>query len=165
MTGLDRRRVIALTALIGVFISTYLYLYALGYYGELVCGGSGGCSEVQASRYSRFLGVPVAGWGLGWYLAVLAAALVSIGKRGDARWVSPGLVALSTGGLIFTAYLTALEIWVIHAICRWCVVSAVLTLTIFALSIPEWRIARNRVAPVSREPAATAQAVDPPRQA
>ncbi|MFV1986375.1 MAG: vitamin K epoxide reductase family protein [Gemmatimonadota bacterium] len=156
MTGLDRRRAIALTALIGVFISTYLYLYALGYYGELACGGAGGCSEVQASRYSRFLGFPVAGWGLGWYLAVFATSLVSVTSRGDARWVSVGLVALSTGGLIFTAYLTALELWVIHAICRWCVVSAVLTLTIFALSIPEVRIARGRVAPVSQEPAETA---------
>jgi uncharacterized membrane protein len=143
MTALDRRRGIALTALIGLFISTYLYLYALGYYGELVCGGSGGCSLVQASKYSRFLGFPVAGWGLGWYLSVLAVALVSVGSRGGARWVSLGLLGLSTGGLIFTTYLTALELWVIHAICRWCVVSALLTIFIFALAIPEWRAARG----------------------
>jgi len=146
MTGLNRRRGIALTALVGLFVSIYLYLYALGYYGELVCGGSGGCSLVQASKYSRFLGFPVAGWGLGWYLAVLAVALVSVGSRGGARWVSLGLLVLSTGGLVFTTYLTALELWVIHAICRWCVVSAFLTLLIFALSIPEWRTGRGRTA-------------------
>jgi uncharacterized membrane protein len=149
MTGLNRRRGIALTALIGVFISTYLYLYALGYYGELACGGAGGCSLVPASRYSRFLGFPAAGWGLGWYLALLAVAFVAVGRRGGARWVSVGLVVLSTGGLVFIAYLKALEFWVIHAICRWCVVSAVLTVVIFVLSLPEWRLARRGSGDVS----------------
>lgn len=140
MTTLNRRRGVALTALIGLFISTYLFLYALGYYGELVCGGAGGCSLVQASTYSRFLGVPVAGWGVGWYGAVLLASMLLVqGRAGEARWVSLALLTLAAGGLGFTTYLTALELFVIHAICRWCVVSATLSLIIFGLAIPEWR--------------------------
>ena len=144
MTALNRRRGIALAALIGTFISTYLYLYSIGFYGELACGGSGGCSIVQASQYARFLGFSVAGWGLGWYLAVLVVSLLAVqGRSGDARWVATALVVLSTGGLLFTVYLKALELFVIHAICRWCVVSAVLAGIIFLLALPEWRGMRN----------------------
>ncbi len=138
MTTLNRRRAIALVALAGVFVSTYLFLYALGYYGELACGAGGGCSLVQASRYAKFLGFPVAGWGLGWYLAVLAVSLLAVRKgEEDAEGVIV-LALLASVGLGFTVYLTALELFVIHAICRWCVGSAVLTLLIFGLALPEW---------------------------
>ncbi|WP_419167443.1 vitamin K epoxide reductase family protein [Candidatus Palauibacter sp.] len=140
MSGLNRRRGIALLALAGCFLSTYLFLYALGYYGELACGAGGGCDLVQGSRWARFLGFPVAGWGVGWYAAVFAVSI--LGTRdgaGAARWISRVLAVLALGGLGFSIYLTALELWVIHAICRWCVGSAVITVAIFLLALPEFR--------------------------
>ena len=144
LTTLNRRRGIVLAALVGTFVSGYLYLYAIGFYGALACGGSGGCSVVQASQYANFMGFSVAGWGLGWYVLLLAVSLMAVmGKSGDARWVSIALVVLTTGGLAFTIYLKALEIFVIHAICRWCVVSAVLTAILFLLALPEWKRMRN----------------------
>ena len=54
------------------------------------------------------------------------------------------LAVLALGGLGFTIYLTALELWVIHAICRWCVGSAVITLAIFLLTVPEFRAFSRR---------------------
>ena len=144
MGELNRRRGIALLALVGTFLSVYLFLYALGYYGELVCGAGGSCDLVQGSPWARFLGFPVAGWGVGWYVAVFGVSM--LGTRdgiGAARWISPALVVLALGGLAFTIYLTALEIWVIHAICRWCVGSAVITLLIFLLTLPEFRGVRS----------------------
>ena len=147
MSALNRRRAIALTALAGLFLATYMFLHALGFYGALVCGGSGGCSAVQASTYARFLGFSVAGWGVGWYAAVLFVSLAAVlGGQGGKWWVSLGLVVLSTGGVLFTAYLKALELWVIHAICRWCVGSAILAAIIFLLSLPEWRRVRGGLA-------------------
>lgn len=143
MTPLNRRRAIALLALAGLFVSTYLLLYALGFYGELACGAGGGCDLVQASKWSEFLGLPVAGWGVGWYAAVLIVAFVGIqAGPGRAPWVSKALLGLALGGVGFTIYLTALELFVIRAICRWCVGSAVLTLLILVLALPEWRLAR-----------------------
>lgn len=140
MSPRARRRGIVLVALIGVFISAYLYLYAIGYYGALACGPGGGCDVVQASSYSRFLGFPVAGWGLGWYVAVLlVAGLGAETELSGKRWVSAALLGLAAGGLAFSVYLTALELWVIRAICRWCVASAILTLLIFAMALPEVR--------------------------
>jgi uncharacterized membrane protein len=46
--------------------------------------------------------------------------------------------------VLFTAYLTYLELFVIHAICRWCVISAVVIALVFGLSLLE---ARRRPAP------------------
>lgn len=147
MSDLNRRRGIVLVALAGLFLSTYLFLYALGYYGELACGAGGGCDLVQGSQWARFLGFPVAGWGTGWYLAVLVVALLAVQTRaGDALWVPVALLALALGGLGFTIYLTGLEIFMIHAICRWCVGSAALTLLLFGLALPEIRVLRRPAA-------------------
>lgn len=140
MSPLNRRRGIALLALIGTFLSAYLFLYALGFYGALVCGAGGGCSLVQASRWADFLGFPVAGWGLVWYVALLVVSFASLQPRfGDGRWVPRALLVLAAGGLGFTIYLKYLEFFVIRAVCKWCVASAVLTVLIFLLALPEWR--------------------------
>lgn len=147
MSTLQRRRGIALLALAGFFLATYLYLYSRGFYGELACGAGGGCSLVQGSVYSVFLGFPVAGWGLVWYAAVLLVSLLSVMTgAGASSWVPRVLLVLAFGGLGFTIYLTSIELFVLHAICRWCVGSAVLSLLIFALALPELRVLRGSTA-------------------
>ena len=145
MNALTRRRGIALLALIGSFLSTYLFLYSQGVYGSLACGAGGGCDLVQGSRWPIFLGFPVAGWGVGWYLAVLAVASIAVMNPalGSRPWVSIALLALALGGVGFTVYLKALEFFVIKAICRWCVASAALSVLIFALAVPELRALRR----------------------
>ena len=134
---------IALLALLGLLIAVYLILHTLGFYGELVCG-SGSCETVQTSKYANFLGLPVAGWGVAWYAAVLALALLSVQPAfADATWPPRLILLLAAGGLAFSGYLTYLELFVIHAICWWCVTSAVLTVLIFLLALPS---------PASRRP-------------
>lgn len=139
-----RLKSVAVLALIGLFVSAYLLLYKLGVYGELMCGAGGSCGYVQASRWASFLGIPVAGWGVGWYGATLATALLGLqpGVAGG-RWPARGLLALGVAGLLFTAYLTYVELFVIDAICRWCVVSAVLVVLILGLALPFPRRARG----------------------
>ena len=141
MSAENRYRGIAILALSGLFISIYLLLYHLGYYGMLLCG-TGSCDVVQSSRYADFLGLPVPGWGAAWYLAMLVLGLMLAGNSPETS--RPGMLAaiFATGGLAFSVYLTALELFVIHAICRWCVVSAVLTIGIFLLVAP-WRLLRR----------------------
>lgn len=125
-----RRKVVAVAALVGLFLSLYLLLYALGYYGGLVCG-AGSCEVVQMSRWARFLGLPVAAWGVGWYLAVFGVAVAWLQPDlEEARWPGRALAALAFVGVAFTAWLTYAEIVLIGAICRWCVASALLVLTI-----------------------------------
>ena len=151
MSELRRGQATVALALVGIFLSLYLVLSRLGIYGELMCG-SGSCEVVQASSFSVFLGLPVAAWGLAWYVAVFVTALV--GSRTldtpepDAEWPGLMLAALATGGLAFSAYLTWIEVGVLHAICRWCIGSAVLTVLIFLGAAP-WRVLRRTRTPAA----------------
>ena len=104
--------------------------------GPLICGKSGGCLTVQASKYAEFLGLPVAAYGAGGYLALLIVGFAGLqGRWADAPGPTKLLALLSGIGVLFTVYLTALELFVIHAICRWCVASAVIIVLIFVASL------------------------------
>lgn len=133
---MNRRRTIAVLALLGVFDSLYLLLSKLGYIGELSCSISHGCDMVNSSSYSVFLGVPVSGIGLAGYLALFLVALVGTqpGRLNDPR--PDRLLSLLAGlAVAFTVYLTYAELFVLRAICQWCVVSQVLIVAIFILSL------------------------------
>jgi uncharacterized membrane protein len=131
--------IVAALALAGIFIGTYLTLFKLGMIGQLSCS-VGSCETVNTSKWSMFLGLPVAGWGVFFYVSVFAFALVGTTQRFDqSKLISLLLVGWSAVGLIFSAWLTYLELAVIHAICIWCVVSAVLVVLIFGLSTLDLR--------------------------
>lgn len=102
------------------------YLTASHYLGKApVCGASHGCAIVQSSPYATLWGVPVALLG---FLLYLALALLPLGEmRFLGLKVAGPLVSLILviGGLGFSAYLTWVELFVIYAICWWCVASAV----------------------------------------
>ena len=125
----------ALVALIGVFVSLYLTLYKLGYIGTLACG-TGSCETVQLSKWGDFLGMPVAAWGVGYYLVVLALCLAGLQERFlDSPRLTNALVLVTGAGVLFSIWLTYLELFVIHAICRWCVGSAVCMALLSALTV------------------------------
>ncbi len=136
------RMAVAVLSLVGLFVAGYLALYKLGYLGVIQCG-TGGCETVQASKYAVFLGVPVAVWGIGEYAALLVLSLLGVQPRwAGARWIALALFAVAAVGVAFTVYLTYLEAAVIHAWCRWCIVSAVIISLIFLFTIPGLRRAR-----------------------
>jgi uncharacterized membrane protein len=136
------RMAIAFLSLIGLLVSAYLSLYKLGYLGAIQCT-TGGCETVQASEYAYFLGMPVAIWGVGAYLVLLALALIGLQPRWiRERWVALALLSVSAVGVVFTAYLTYLEAYVIRSWCQWCLVSAALVTLVFLASIPGLRYAR-----------------------
>src|SRR3989441_10876401 len=119
-----QRQAIALLALVGLFLALYLWLYKIGIIGTLPCG-IGACEQVQTSRYAELFGIPVAFYGVVGYAALLAVALLGLRPRFLAeRRVTLALALLSSAGLLFTLYLTYLELFVIHALCRWRVGSA-----------------------------------------
>ena len=129
----------ALMSLLGLFVSAYLYLYKIGRIGTLACG-TGGCETVQLSEWSRFAGVDVALIGLVGYALLFAVALAALRPGlAEREWPAALLTALAGLGVLFTAYLTYLELFVIHAICRYCVVSAVIITVVFALTLRDIR--------------------------
>jgi uncharacterized membrane protein len=112
------RMAMALFSLTGLFVALYLYLHKLGVIG------------VQLSPYAIFLGIPVPLLGLAGYGTLFTLSLLSLQQPAELRW-SRLLFLLSGLGALFSAYLTYLELFVIHAICRWCLGSAAIILLIF----------------------------------
>lgn len=133
----------ALLSLAGLFISAYLYLYKIGKIGTLACG-TGGCDTVQWSPWSRIAGIEVALVGVLGYGGLLALSLAALQPDlADRRWPAALLAVLSGIGVLFTIYLTYLELFVIHAICRWCVASGVIIVGIFLAALLDRRRLRR----------------------
>lgn len=117
----DRKLRIAILvlAVIGIAIAGYLtYVHYEGL--KVLCLSGGSCETVQASRYAKLDGVPVAVLGLAGYIGILG----SLAVRGELGRVAGFAIALI--GFGFSLYLTYRELFTIKAICQWCVSSAVL---------------------------------------
>jgi uncharacterized membrane protein len=110
----------ALLALAGIAVATYIAIAESGGGAPKCLAGGAGCETVAESRYSHLAGINVAVIGIAGYALLLAAAVLP----GDAGRFGGFLTALI--GFGFSAYLTYLELFVIDAICQWCVISAVL---------------------------------------
>ena len=133
----------ALLSLAGLFISAYLYLYKIGRIGSLACG-TGGCETVQLSPWSRFAGLEVSLMGVLGYAGLLVLSLATLQESlAGRRWPVTLLLAFAAIGVAFTAYLTYLELFVIHAICRWCVGSAAIMVGVFVAALIEYRSSRR----------------------
>ncbi|HET9120278.1 MAG TPA: vitamin K epoxide reductase family protein [Solirubrobacterales bacterium] len=110
----------AVLALVGIGVATYIAIAESGGGAPKCLVGGGGCETVANSKYSDLAGINVAVIGIAGYVVLLLAAAVP----GDAGRFGGFLTALV--GFGFSAYLTYLELFVIDAICQWCVASAVL---------------------------------------
>ena len=136
---MTKRMWMALISLAGLFLGVYLTLYKFGFIGSLVCN-VGSCEQVQTSRWSVFLGLPVATWGVGFYALLLVLSIAGLQPRfADSRRLSLALVLLTGWGVLFTAWLNYLEGFVIHAWCEWCLGSAAMVLTLRLVVWEAWR--------------------------
>jgi len=132
-----RRVLLRTLAVVGLLISAYLTWVHYAGVAPVCVGGSGGCETVQSSSYATILGVPVAVVGLVGYSGLLLSASLL-----DEVGIYLGFLVALVGAL-FSAYLTYLELFVIHAICEWCVASAaVIVAALICTSFGAWRLAK-----------------------
>ena len=105
-----------------------------------VCAGIGSCEFVQTSEYSEIIGVPVALMGLLFFvgLGTLSLLRVVLWQR-SIEWARPLAFSMALGGTAFVSYLTYVELFVIDAICVWCVATA--GITVASLLAVLWGIA------------------------
>ena len=122
------RAIAAAIALVGIGVATYITIADSGGGHPLCVAGGSGCETVANSSYSHLFGVNVAVFGIAGYVVLLAAALTP----GDPGRFAGLLTALV--GFGFSAYLTYLELFVIDAICQWCVASAALMTLLLAVT-------------------------------
>lgn len=121
-----------LVAVLGIGVAAYL-AYVETQAVTAVCGPIGDCNAVQTSPYASFLGIPVGVLGVAGYALILLAWGWSR-KRADGR-PALVLVGLTGAGVLFSIYLTYLEIFVIGAVCAWCLASAVLMALLLISSV------------------------------
>lgn len=118
------RRVMIALAVIGLGVATYLTVVHYVGFQALACGSGNGvssCQTVQSSIWSELAGIPVADLGLVGYVLILGSLLAP--DREESRIATLGLTITGFG---FSAYLTYRELFTIHAICEWCLSSAVI---------------------------------------
>lgn len=114
------RAVMLVLGIVGLGVAAYLtYVHYAGINPACTAGQS--CVKVQTSQWSKLDGVPVALIGLIGYVAIVASLLMP--DREETRLTTLGLALVGFG---FSAYLTYRELFSIHAICEWCVSSAVI---------------------------------------
>lgn len=122
-------------AILGFLDALYLLIIKLTNNKGLCLEGIGDCWTVNLSKYSEIAGVPISILGMGAYLAVIV--LLFLETKGS-FWKnnSPILIfGLMLAGTLYSAYLTYIEIYVLKAICPFCVISALTTLGLLGVAI------------------------------
>jgi uncharacterized membrane protein len=152
------RRVMIGLAVIGVAVATYLtYIHYAGINPACTAGQS--CIKVQTSVWSKVAGVPVALLGLIGYIGILGSLLAP--DREETRVATLGLTLI---GFAFSGYLTYRELFSIHAICEWCVSSAVILTILFICAITRYMRAPEGTEPALLESSSAQNGTGAPRR-
>lgn len=124
-----------LASIVGAAASAYLLVeYVTGQPG--VCLTGSGCDLVRSSAFAYPLGVPLPLIGLAFYLVATWLTLAMPGARPVAGVrVGVALMGLAVFGAAASAFLTALEAFVIRAFCSWCLVQAAASLALLAAAV------------------------------
>jgi uncharacterized membrane protein len=136
----------AVLAAFGILVSGYLSVKRFTG-GSLACSRWAQCDVVNTSVYAKIHGIPVAFIGLAGYLVLLGLAIASLQVEGSTQRRLLGLsFLLALGGVGFSAYLTYLELYVIEALCNWCMASATLITLLAVVGVVNlWRAGRERL--------------------
>ena len=120
-------------AILGLLDSIYLvWVKFTGNYA--ICGPIGNCESVNSSQYSEIFGVPIALLGAGAYLVMVVLLLLE--PRGS-FWAESGPIivfGMSLIGVLYSIYLTYIEIAILQAICPYCVISAIILVALLIIS-------------------------------
>ena len=134
-------RSIATTAVAAAAVGVSIYLTLVHYAGApLACSSSGAinCEKVITSPQSVVFGIPVAVYGLAFWVVAVVLSLPPL-WRVRSTWVAGARVALATVGIVFVLYLIYVELFDVRAICLWCTSVHALTIIFFMLVVTGWQ--------------------------
>jgi uncharacterized membrane protein len=137
MMTLDRKLKLGVLvfSIIGLIDSLYLSWVKLSHTEAACLPGIGNCETVNSSSYASIFGIPIALLGAGAYAAII---LVLYLEQRKGFWADNGQLAVfgvSLIGLLYSAYLTYIELAVLHAVCPYCVISAFAMLFVFIFNL------------------------------
>ena len=133
--GVHPGLILAVLDVIGLAIAAYLSVVELSG-GVPVCGPIKGCEEVARSEYSRIWGIPVAVFGVG--LSVVLLALALAWWRTDLYALLIAHYGLSLAGVVFEVYFLYLQVFVIGAVCIWCTSYGLSLIARFVIALAVW---------------------------
>ena len=121
---------IVVLSFIGMVDALYLTLKRDG--GPIPCHVTRGCEDVLTSQYSAVFGIPISVFGLAFYLTVFSLAVFEISGAGRTlNWI----FRLAVVALAISAVLVGIQAFVLNSYCEYCLLSAILVLSIFLLSL------------------------------
>ena len=124
-------KAIGLLAALGVGLTAYLTYVDTGGSKSAFCVAGGGCDIVRESIYARLFGIHLSIVGLAGYIAILVMSLLPIKSL-----LKPlGIFLMSITGFSFSMHLVYVQLFVLHAICPWCMSSASLMSIIFVVGV------------------------------
>lgn len=119
-------------AMLGLMDSGYLTAHKV-FGTPLRCGASSGCETVSQSAYSSVFGIPLSLIGMLFYITMFFGALVY--REFGVEHALTAVSVLSIASIFTSAWLVGLQLFVIHAICKYCMVSAGLSLILVILGV------------------------------
>ena len=125
------RRAALVFSVIGLLVAIYL-VFIKFFPTSTFCVGAGGCEVVNTSVYSEINGIPIAVLGALAYAFVLVLLLLESRIDLVGQWGPLAVFGVALAGTIYSAYLTYIELAVLHAVCPYCVASAVAMVLLFA---------------------------------
>lgn len=135
LLGVHPALILAALDIVGLIVAGYLSVVELSG-GVPVCGPIKGCEEVAASEYARIGGIPVALFGV--MLSVVLLTLALAWWRTNIYGLLLAHYALSMVGVIFDGYFLYLQVFVIQAVCIWCVTYEISLLLRFVVAFVVW---------------------------
>jgi uncharacterized membrane protein len=128
---------IPILAIIGLGAAIYLTYVEISH-ARALCGPVGDCNAVQSSPYAILFGIiPIGLVGAVGYIAIIVVWLWRRYRKDAIAKVSgPIMFGMALFGTLFSVYLTYLELFVIHAVCIWCLSSAVIITVLLLLCLP-----------------------------
>lgn len=126
-------KIMLVLSIMGALLSSYLW-YVHIYNASPICP-TGGCNEVLTSEYAYFLGVPVALWGLLYYITIFLNVMFL--KKLKTSLFNLSLTSLLWIGMMYTLYLRYLEFFKLGSICVWCWGSVVI---VVGLILVKWKM-------------------------
>ena len=122
-----------LLAFLGLLDSVYLvWVKYTGAYA--LCGPIGNCESVNTSQYSEIFGIPISLLGAGAYAIMIVLLLLENRSQIWAEFSSLIVFGISLIGVLYSIYLTYIEVVVLKEICPYCVISAIILVILLLLS-------------------------------
>lgn len=139
----NNNRSIFILSLVGIGIAAYVTQSFIRH-SPIICVNTG-CELVRKNPVSYLMGVPIPMFGLvGYTILAVLTFLRTVSVKME-KILLPYIAGVASGGVLFVAWFTYTELFVIRAFCTWCAISAVNMIIICVIAWKMWRYEKRSI--------------------